>query len=137
MKKVCSFSVVSMPKRGSEVNNVDGRKRKCKKSAKLREQDDDFGTEEEHREDVPIIAKKTKTKKKDTMDRSTIMAKIRERKTPLIKLSSLKAQKLWHNKSSRRCSQLTNQKIYQLKKTASFHPFQSPVYPFQPLRNQP
>ena len=51
-------------KREAELNNVDGRKRKRKKSAKLREQDDDFGTEEEHREDVPIIAEKTKLRKK-------------------------------------------------------------------------
>ena len=129
-------------KRGAELNNVDERKRKCKKSAKLREQDDDFGTEKVHREDVPITGKKTKTKKK--IQWGQLWQKIRETRMPLMKLSSLKVQKLWHSNSSPRCSQLTEQKIYQLKKTASFHPFQSlfhpfqPLFhPFQPLRNQP
>ena len=69
-------------KREAELNNVNGRKRKRKKSAKLREQDDDFGTEEEHREDLPIIGKKTKTRKKDPMGRSTIMAKNKAKDAP-------------------------------------------------------
>jgi hypothetical protein len=48
----------------AELNNVDGRKRKRKKSAKLREQHDDFGTEKDREEVMPVIEKKSKTKQK-------------------------------------------------------------------------
>jgi hypothetical protein len=51
-------------KREAELNNVDGRKQKRKKSAKLREQHDDFGTEEDCEEVMPVIEKKNKTKQK-------------------------------------------------------------------------
>lgn len=81
-------------KREAELNNVDGRKRKRKKSAKLREQDDDFGTEEEHREDLPIIGKNTKTKKKDPMGRSTIMAKNKGKKDAPDKVIQLESAKI-------------------------------------------
>ena len=50
-----------------------------KKSVKLREQDDDFGTEEVYREDVPIQCRKLNLKN-DPMDRSTIMAKNKGKK---------------------------------------------------------
>jgi hypothetical protein len=64
MKKVCNCSVVNIPeKREAELNNIDGRKRKCNNSAKLREQYDDFGTEDGHEKVIEII-EKSKTKKK-------------------------------------------------------------------------
>ena len=81
-------------KQEAELNNVDGRKRKRKKIAKLREQDDDFGTEKEHREDLPIIGKKTKTKKKDPMGRSTIMAKNKGKKDAPDKVIQLERAKI-------------------------------------------
>jgi hypothetical protein len=98
-----------------ELNNVGGKKRNHKKSAKLREQTDgdlEMDDHEENREEA-VAGKKCKTTKSDELEKSkTLVAKAKSKKTETTDKVVLisKACKSRHDKSSPQCNQVLQRK---------------------------